>query len=480
MEPEFEFALRLPERGSRRLLHALHEQVRAAILDGRLKPGARLPATRTFAADYGVSRNTAVALYDLLLSEGYLVAHGKAGTRVADVLPKAPRREHAASARAAQRLTEFWRRQAPRAPRMPSARFDFRLGIPEQTRFPFALWQRLSARVLRAYAKAPTSYADAQGQFTLRDAIARHVSFTRAVACSADDVIVTAGAQQAFDLLARVLVTPSSATVAMENPGYPPLRRAFLSAGANVVAVPVDAEGIRVEHIPRDACAICVTPSHQFPLGMVLSARRRAALLDFAQAHGAVVIEDDYDGEFRFGGRPLDALQTLDLNANVFYVGTFSKCLFPALRLGFIVAPAWAQAALVAARQNADWHSPILAQDTLAAFISEGHLLRHVRKMRKLYATRRELLLEILERDFARWLEPVPGAAGLHLAALARGTLDVDAIAARAREHDVGVYPLRAYHTGRSARSGLAFGYGAIDVSAIEQGLARLRRVVPR
>jgi len=342
------------------------------------------------------------------------------------------------------------------------------------------LWQRLSARALRAYAKAPIGYADAQGQFALRDAIARHVSFTRAVACSAEDVIVTAGAQQAFDLLARVLVTRARPTVAMENPGYPPLRRALTAAGANVAAVPLDDEGIVVERIPPDARAICVTPSHQFPLGMVLSSRRRAALLDFAQAHGAVVIEDDYDGEFRFGGRPLDALQTLDRNGCVFYVGTFSKCLFPALRLGFIVAPPWAQAALIAARQSADWHSPSIEQDALAAFIAEGHLLRHVRKMRKLYAARRELLLQILERDFARWLAPVPGAAGLHLTAIARGALDAEALAARAREHEVGVYPLRAYHAGRSARSGLAFGYGTIDLAGIEQGLARLRRAFAR
>ena len=273
-------------------------------------------------------------------------------------------------------------------------------------------------------------------------------------------------------------LTPGKTVVAVEEPGYPPLHAAFAAAGAKVVPVRVDAEGLIIERLPRDARVIYVTPSHQFPLGVAMSAQRRAALLDFAQARGAVVIEDDYDSEFRYGGRPLDALQTLDRAESVFYVGTFSKSLFPALRLGYVVVPRWARNALVAAKQCSDSHCALEAQDTLAAFIAEGHLARHIRKMRRVYDKRREVLLGALERDFSEWLEPIPSLAGLHLAAFARRTIDIDAIVERAKLQGVGVTSLRTFHVdGKSARRGLVFGYGAIDERGIGAGLARLRAV---
>jgi len=478
MEPEFEFPLALPEPGSRTLLRDLHVQLRAAILDGRLRAGLRLPTTRALAHAYGISRNTAVDAYDLLLSEGYLRARGKAGTHVAEVLPHTIVGTSAEAHMA--RLNASWRwRAAPQTG--PVSRFDFQLGVPDTRLFPFALWRRLSARALRGLAKAPALYAQPQGQPALRAAIAQHVSFARAVACGADDIVVTAGAQQAFDLLARVLVTPGRGIVALENPGYPPARAAFAAAGATIVAVPVDAEGLIVARLPDSARIIYVTPSHQFPLGMAMSASRRAQLLAFARIHRACVIEDDYDGEFRFGGRALDALQTLDRDAGVFYVGTFSKSLFPALRLGYIVAPAWARTALIAAKHIADWHSPEVEQDTLAAFIAEGHLARHVRKMRRVYAARRELLQHVLQRDFARWLEPLPSIAGLHFAMRTAAGLNIDRLVERARREEVGVQSLRGFYAGRPPRNpGIAFGYGAIDAASIEEGLARLHRAFAR
>ncbi|MEO7251701.1 MAG: PLP-dependent aminotransferase family protein, partial [Arenimonas sp.] len=311
----------------------------------------------------------------------------------------------------------------------------------------------------------------------LRAAIAQHVSFTRAVACGPDDVVVTAGAQQAFDLLARILITPGRTVVALENPGYPPMRAAFAAAGAKIVAVPVDAEGLVVEHLPAATRVIGVTPSHQFPLGSVMSARRRAALLEFAQRRGAVVIEDDYDGEFRFDARPLDALQTLDRAESVFYVGTFSKSLFPTIRLGYVVAPQWARAAVVAARQYSDWHSAVAIQDTLASFITEGHLTRHVRKMRELYGDRRQALLEGLRVHLGDRLELVPSAAGLHLAALSSSVAATERIVERARAQGVGLNSLRAYYWGKPVRAGLVFGYGAIEAGAIDAGLLELRNL---
>lgn len=475
MEPEFEFSLTLPARGSRTLLRDVHAQLRAAILDGRLQPGQRLPTTREFAAGYGISRNTAIAAYDLLTSEGYLLARGKAGTYVASTVPRM--RPRGGASQRGGRLNPFWIRRIP-APSPARPQFDFQVGVPETRTFPFALWRRLAGRTLRAQVKSAGIYSDAQGLPALRAAIAQHISFARAVACAPADVVVTSGAQQAFDLLARTLVVPGGTVVAVENPGYPPARLAFAAAGAKLAAVPVDDEGLVVERLPQATRVVYVTPSHQFPLGPALSAQRRTQLLEFARRHRAVIIEDDYDGEFRFGGRPLDALQTLDRDACVFYVGTFSKSLFPVLRLGYVVAPEWARAALVAAKLNADWHCPLSEQGTLAAFIAEGHLARHVRKMRRTYAARRELLLRILERDFRGWLRPLPSLAGLHLTAQWLRTTSVDRLVARARDVDVGLRSLQGFHHGRAPLPALMFGYGAIDATQIAAGLARLRRLL--
>lgn len=486
MEPELEFEMNLPARDSRLLLRSLHQQLRAAILDGRLQPGLRLPTTRAFAVAYGVSRNTAVAAYDLLLSEGYVLTRHRAGTYVADQLPH--RTDHRPTAdkpvvpgaAGDRRLNPYWRVLAApiAAPSHLPLRHDFRVGIPETTAFAFDVWRRLSAKTLRILARSPATYAEPQGQPTLQEAIAGHVSFARAVACRPEDIIVTAGAQQAFNLLARILITPGRTVVAMEEPGYPPAAASFAAAGANIVPVPVDQDGLMVDRLPNDTRVILVTPSHQFPLGPVMSLPRRAALLEFAQKHGAVIIEDDYDGEFRFGARPLDALQTLDRTESVFYVGTFSKSMFPALRLGFIVTTPWAQRALVVAKQAADWHCSVATQETLAAFIAQGHLARHVRKMREIYAARRQALLSCLQSDFGHQLEPFPSAAGLHLAARMTSSVDADALVQRARQYGIGITSLSAFYAGTPDRHGLVFGYGAIAADAIVQGLAGLKRLM--
>jgi GntR family transcriptional regulator / MocR family aminotransferase len=477
MDPIFELVLKAPVHGSRAVLRDLHGQLKAAILDGRLLPGLRLPATRALAEWLDVSRNTTVAAYELLLSEGYVLARPGAGCYVSNALPSLPRRipsqlTSAADHRLNARSRDLLSKREIVALSRP--RFDFEIGVPDVSSFRFDVWKRLSGRSLRMLSKHSVAHGSPEGQISLRAAIAGHVSFARAVTCSTENIVVTNGAQQAFDLLARILVTPGKTVVAVENPGYSPIRAIFAAAGATIVPIGVDEEGLMVERLPDSVRVVCVSPSHQFPLGSVLSSSRRIALLDFARKRNAVVIEDDYDGEFRFCGRPLDALQTLDRNESVFYIGTFSKSLFPAVRIGFVVTPPWALRALVSAKQNADRHSNLLAQETLAAFIAEGHLARHVRKMRNIYGARRQVLLDGLQNGFGEWLTPITSCAGLHLAAIAKSRVNIESLVTRAREVDVGVYSMRSYLDGRSGPFGLLFGYGSINEASIVIALERL------
>jgi GntR family transcriptional regulator/MocR family aminotransferase len=299
---------------------------------------------------------------------------------------------------------------------------------------------------------------------------------SRAVRADAGDVIVTAGAQQALDLIARVLLEPGS-TAAVENPGYPPPRWLFTSQGVRVAGVPVDAEGLVVDAIPDDARVVYVTPSHQFPLGLPMSLERRMALLDWAERHDAVIVEDDYDSEFRYGGRPIEPLQSLDEGGRVLYMGSFSKVMLPTLRLGFLVATPPLRRALRTAKYVTDWHNPQPDQGALAAFIDEGLLARHIRKMRVEYQARHERIGQILTRDFTGLLEPVPSAAGLHLSAVLPEGTDDRAVARRARKAGAGLFALSEFSIDGS-RSGVVLGYGAIPLTHIDEGLSRLREVI--
>ena len=477
MEHVFDLPLRLPGKGSRRLLRSLHTQLRAAILDGRLKAGLRLPPTRVMAARYGIARNTAIAVYDLLLGEGHVVSRHGAGTYVADVRDRAKVRATAGNSERAEWMNSFWRYASPTVNYwVHPPKFDFGAGIPDVGAFPLAIWRKLYARTLRSLLER-ARYGDPHGQVALRTSIASHVSFARAVACSADDVLVTSGAQQAFDLLARVLITRGRTRVAVEDPGHLPIRAAFAAAGAQIVPIPVDGEGMRVDQLPATARIICVSPSHQFPSGCTMSMARRAALIEFAARHEAVVIEDDYDGEFRFSELATDALQTLDRTESVFYIGTFSKSLFPGLRLGFVIAPAWAMKALAAARQSTDWHSDIDKQEVLAAFIAEGHMARHMRRMRARYGERRELLLRCLRENFADRLSIVLSAAGLHICAHTRSGKETETIVDRARQNGMRIESLRRFQLDTRSRPGMIFGYGAIEVAQIPKALVLLDRL---
>jgi GntR family transcriptional regulator / MocR family aminotransferase len=460
--------------GRPHLTDAIYRQLRDGILEGRLKPGDRLPPSRELARQLAVSRSTVTVAYDRLMSEGYTDSRVGAGTYVShDLLPRPTRIPLRPSA---LRPRPIWDEvPLPKAFSRP-AEFDFRAGIPDARLFPYDTWRRLQTRELRRSSVGKGAYGHPAGDPELRAGIAGHVALGRGVRARADDIVVTNGTQQAFDVVARALLAPGD-VVAVEDPGYPTVRLLLASLGARIAPVPVDDEGMDVAALPDDARLVVVTPSHQFPLGVAMSLRRRLALVDWAEEHDAAVIEDDYDSEFRLGGRPIEPLQGLDPNGRVIYVGTFSKTMLATLRLGFVVVPGALRHAVQAAKFVSDWHTAIPTQRALAAFIAEGWFARHLRRMRPIYRERHRRIVEILERDFADALRPVPAAAGLHVCAVAR-EMDVEELEramARAADAGVATHALASMAARPPGRPGLILGYGAIATEHIDEGMRRLR-----
>jgi GntR family transcriptional regulator / MocR family aminotransferase len=451
----------------------IYRQIRQAILDGRLRPGERLSPTRELAAALRVSRSTVTVAYESLLAEGFATSHTGAGTFVSHQLEaKRPVSKTRRSSVRAIRVRGVWETISPPTV-FVRASFDFRTGLPDASLFPHRVWRRAVARAVRSGEMAAGVYEHPAGNPELRAAIARHIGISRSVSGSPDDIIVTNGSQQALDIIARVLLEPGD-VVATEKPGYLPPKDLFRVLGARVIGVPVDSEGLVVEALPAEARAVFVTPSHQYPLGVAMSLSRRRALLAWAEHNNAVVIEDDYDSEFRFGGRPLEPLQTLDTSGRVVYVGTFSKTLLPTLRLGFMVVPPSLREATNKARQITDWHSATIVQSALARFIDEGAFARHIRRVSRTYGERHAVLTAAIRRNFGDYLDLVPSSTGLHIAAYARRVSadQIDAIVSRAFDLDVAVQPFRV----ERETQGIMLGYGAIETSRISEGLRRLRR----
>jgi GntR family transcriptional regulator / MocR family aminotransferase len=454
----------------------IYRQLRQAILAGQLRPGDPLPPSRELARRLAVSRSTVTGAYDRLAGEGFVTAHVGAGTVVSEHLARA--RDKPKNRRIGDTLRSRHVWESIRLPTMLAElpRFDFRSGIPDATLFRHDLWRRLTARQLRSEAKDMIVYDSPAGDRRLREAIARHIGVSRGVEASADDVIVTNGTQQAMDVVARALLAPGD-HIAVEDPGYGPVRSAFTALGLRVRGVPVDSDGIDVKAIPRRARAIYVTPSHQYPLGVSMTLPRRLALLAWADRHNAALIEDDYDSEFRFGGRPIEPLRMLDKTGRVIYVGSFSKTLLPTLRLGFVVAPPSLREALRKAKFVADWHTSTTVQAVAADFIDSGGFARHIRRMREVYRTRHRMIGDALRRDFANHLNVIPSTVGLHIAAMAR-TASADKIGIivrRASDAGVVVQELSRFGVNPPGPPGLVLGYGAIPTDRIEDGLQRLR-----
>ncbi|MGE8097014.1 MocR-like pyridoxine biosynthesis transcription factor PdxR [Pseudomonas fluorescens] len=465
--------------GRKDLAGQLYQQLRSAIESGRLAAGTQLPPSRLLAEQLGISRKTISDTYAQLTYENFLTGRIGKGTYV-NARPSAIVRKQSHSELASADTLERWRNM-PSFLRHPtlegSLRYEFIGGATSKSQFPQDDWRRCTAHALRQIAGSKGFYSEPEGLPALRNAIARHIAFSRGVNCQDDDVVVCNGAQQALDLISRVLTEPGS-LVAMEDPGYPPARLLFASHGAEVVGVPVDEQGIQVALIPDGTRLIYVTPSHQFPLGMPMSQARREALLASAHELGAIIIEDDYDSEFRYEGRPTDTLQSMDERGIVAYVGTFSKTLLPELRLGYAILPPAILEAVIRAKQLTDVHTSTLPQWALAKFIAEGCLLKHIRRCHAVYAGRRERILARVAGDLSPWLEAVPTSAGFHMALLCKVEVDVPRVIALAKKLDVGLYGLNGFYYQQTPRAGLFMGFGAIETLDIDVALDRLRDIL--
>lgn len=467
----------------------LYNALRQAILAGRLRAGQRLPATRVFASQLGVSRNTVLLAFDHLLAEGYLNGKTGSGTYVTDVLPEALL--HARQSRSTKEQTiGKARRISQRGQVMAGARVSstsvpeeiqpFQPGLPALNDFPHDLWARIVARQLRILPRQVFGYGDPAGYRPLRAAIAAYLRTARAVRCETEQVIIVNGSQQALDLTARLLLDPGE-TAWIEDPGYMGAKGALIGAGVKLVPVAVDEEGLNVEQgVARDPHAglVYVSPSHQYPLGVTMSLSRRLQLLEWANRSGAWILEDDYDSEYRYAGRPLSSLQGLDVNERVIYLGTFSKVLFPALRLGYLVVPPDLIEPFVAAKALADRNCSLLEQAALAEFIEDGHFGRHIRRMRLLYQHRQKIFIEAVKHELDDQLTIRESEAGLHVVGWLPNDTDEKRVAGRTSRLKLTTPPLSLYTIETRHSPGLILGYAAFDEKAIRDGVRRLAQAL--
>jgi GntR family transcriptional regulator / MocR family aminotransferase len=481
----------LDDRANTPLYRQLYDWFRLAIITGQMRPGQQLPSTRSLAAELKISRIPVSNAYDQLHAEGYLETFIGAGTCVARSIPDDTLSPSAGNARKGpQRTVEKigarrMSRRGKALTQLPTQSWlnivgAFRVSLPALDDFPIGIWSRLVARHSRKPARGTMAYGDAMGHLQLRETIAEYLGAVRAVRCEASQILVTTGSQQGLQLSAQVLLDPKD-RVWIEEPGYPSARQAFIAAGADLTPVPVDHEGINIEEVIRrghNARAVYITPSHQYPLGMTMSATRRMLLLNWAVRTGAWIIEDDYDSEYRYGSHPIASLQGLDSDARVIYVGTFSKVMFPALRVGYLVVPKDLVAAFSAARDAADVFSATLYQSVLTDFIREGHFARHIRRMRMLYMERRKTLVKAIRVQMGDMLEVVGTEAGMHLVAmLSLGVNDVE-VSRKAAQKGISATPLSTCYSKPPSRGGLILGYGGTNAHQIHDGICKLRMSV--
>lgn len=477
------------DRSAPEPLHTqIYRSLRTAVARGDLRAHQRLPSSRTLSVELGVSRITVLDAYSQMLAEGYFESRAGSGTYVCSALPEAM-----LNARRPQSPRARQKNVAPRGVARRAAQFPIEVRTPWQgglgafavhqpafEQFPFAIWARLIADHSRNPNAHAIHHVDPLGSKRLREAICTYLRTSRAVQCDPEQIMVVSGSQQALQIATTVLLDPGD-PIWMEEPGYRLARNLFTASGCRVIPVPVDNEGLQVEYGIRQAPGArvaYVSPSHQYPLGSTMSASRRMQLLDWAQRNASWIIEDDYDSEYRFESPPVASLQGLDSNGRVIYIGTFSKVLFPSLRLGYVVIPPDLVERFIAVRYTLDIFPPYLFQEVIADFMREGHFSRHIRRMRLLYTERRAALVRLIEEQIPEFLQVSGTQAGMHLAAELPSHFDDTALARRAAEQHLWLWPLSTSYATSRVKSGFILGYGNVDVAAMGPAITKLRSVL--
>lgn len=463
------------------LFRQIYLGLRQAILSGTLHSGERLPSSRELAEKLRVSRTIVLLAYDQLLAEGFITGRHGSGTYVSTALDLGHHRENAPPA--LLRLSRFGRYAedavagvaAQRRPQL--LRYDFAYGRTDTQSFPFAAWRRILLRNERQTELRHLDYGPAAGNQDLQEAIAAHVRKSRAVMCGPSQVIIVNGAQQAIDLATRVLLERGD-RVALEDPQYRGTKHALLAAGVRLAPVQVDHEGIVTSKLPADARAAFVTPSHQLPTGAILTLSRRLQLLAWARRKNAIIVEDDYDGEFRYEGQPLESLQGLDPEGRVLYIGTFSRTIFPSIRIGYLIAPKSLVPALTAAKWLCDRHAGTLEQRTLAEFIASGMYERHLHRLRRNNTLRRKALMDAIHCHLRQRVEITGEGAGTHIVLWPKRRVTEETIIAKAADHQVGIYGVAAYFLKKPTRPGFILGFSRMKETDIREGIRRLGEVL--
>jgi len=476
------FELMLPARDAGTpAIRWLYSALRVEILEGRMRPGARLPGTRALAGQYGLSRGTIVAAFEQLQSEGYVEGSVGSGTYVSKVLPdslfRVARPTGASSPQPTapkRRLSTFGKRVSLFPGYEARRSRAFRANLPALDLFPVTLWAQVESRRVRRASMNLLLGCEPMGYLPLREAVSDYLTTSRGVRCSPGQVAIVSGLQHALDIVARLFLTAGD-RVGIEDPGYIGADVVFEASGATIAAIPIDDEGLEVRDAGlKGARLVYVTPAHQFPVGTTMSLPRRLQLLDWARSTGALIFEDDYDSEYRYSGNPIPALQGLDRDGSVVFAGTFSKVLFPSLRLGYLVVPEDLVPYVEAALSVTSRHAPLLEQAVLCDFIAGGHFGRHLRRMRSIYAERLSVLLESAQRDLAGLLDVSSVEAGLQTVGWLCDGIDEESAARAAVEAGVEVTPLGRYSRARMKRQGLQLGFAAFDVTEIRRGVRDL------
>ncbi|HYW20811.1 MAG TPA: PLP-dependent aminotransferase family protein [Nodularia sp. (in: cyanobacteria)] len=484
-----DLAIALNSNSSLPLHQQLYQELRQAILNGRLSPGVRIPSTRSLAKFLGISRTTVTQSYEQLLSEGYLTTILGSGTFVCaqlpdDLLHSTPIESSQTIRRSPVKLNRYGQvlSQTEDFPRIaaPNTEINFRYGQPAIDQFPLKLWRRLISRYFYTNLSWLDYSIEPLGYKPLREAISSYLSRSRAVKCDTDQILIVNGTQQALDLIMRLLIEPGD-MIALEDPGYMSARLIFQTQGAELLPIPVDDSGLIVKELvnytSKPIRLVYVTPSHQFPTGAILSLPRRLELLAWAQQTGGLIIEDDYDSEYRYGDRPIPALQGLDRSDSVLYIGTFSKVLFPGLRIGYLVLPKNLVAIFARAKWLSDRHLPILEQQALADLITEGHLERHIRKMRSLYERRCQVLVKALNVHLGEKVTILGEKAGIHLMVKIDSDLSDEEIIHRAAQMGVGIMSANSQYLKPDHTGEFIFGYGELTEQQLAEGIRRFAQI---